>query len=110
MPELPEPFVQFQTQYAAVATAWQRLGEACADAGPLDAKTRELIRLATAVGGRLEGAVHSHVRRALDAGARPEEIRHVVVLAAPTAGFPTAVAAFTWIEDILRGSTRSERL
>ena len=39
------------------------LGQACAEAGPLDAKTRELVKLGTAVGGRLEGAVHAHARR-----------------------------------------------
>jgi alkylhydroperoxidase/carboxymuconolactone decarboxylase family protein YurZ len=54
-----------------------------------------------AIGGRLEGAVHAHARRAVAAGATPAEIRHVVALAAPTVGFPTTVAAFTWVEDVL---------
>jgi 4-carboxymuconolactone decarboxylase len=57
-----------------------------------------------AISGRLEGAVHAHVRRALAAGATPDEIRHVVALAAPTVGFPTTVAAFTWVDDVLAGS------
>ena len=57
-----------------------------------------------AIGGRMEGAVHAHVRRALDAGASAQEIRHVVTLAVPTLGFPTTVAAFTWVEEILAGS------
>ncbi len=109
MSQLPEPFLRFQAQYATVADAWQRLGEACATAGPLDGKTRELVRLGIAVGARLEGAVHSHVRRAVEAGARPEEIRHVIVLAAATAGFPTTVAAFTWVEDILGGGAQAKR-
>ncbi len=106
MPELPKPFRQFGRQNAAVAKAYEALGEACAKAGPLDPKTRELVKLAMAIGGRLEGAVHSHTRRALEAGAAPEEIRHVVALAVPTVGFPTAVAAFTWVEDLLAGARR----
>ena len=106
MPELPKPFQQFTQGNAAIAEAYEALGEACAKAGPLDRKTRELVKLAMAIGGRLEGAVHSHTRRALEAGATPEQIRHVVALAAPTVGFPTTVAAFTWVEEVLAQTTR----
>ncbi|MBI4587780.1 MAG: carboxymuconolactone decarboxylase family protein [Candidatus Rokubacteria bacterium] len=101
MPELPKSFQRFERQNAAVVKAYEALGEACAKAGPLDAKGRELVKLGMAIGGRLEGAVHSHTRRALEAGATPEAIRHVVALAVPTLGFPTAVAAFTWVEELL---------
>ena len=44
--------------------------------------------------------MHSHVRRALAEGASIEELEHVALLAIPTLGFPQAVAALTWIEDI----------
>lgn len=101
MPRLPEPFRRFERGNAAVVKAYEALGEACAKAGPLDARTRELVKLGMAIGGRLEGAVHSHTRRALQAGATPAQIRHVVALAAPTVGFPTTVAAFTWVEELL---------
>ena len=50
--------------------------------------------------GGSEGAVHSHVRRALEEGVSAEELKQVAMLAIPTTGFPTAVAALTWIEDI----------
>lgn len=106
MPQLPEPFRRFERQNAAVVKAYEALGEACAKAGPLDAKTRELVKLGMAIGGRLEGAVHAHTRRALEAGATPEQIRHVVALAAPTVGFPTTVAAFTWVEEVLAGAKK----
>jgi alkylhydroperoxidase/carboxymuconolactone decarboxylase family protein YurZ len=84
-----------------VVAAHEAMGEACAGAGPLDARTRALVRLAIAIGGRLEGAVHSHARRAVEAGVSPAEVRHAVALAAPTIGFPATVAAFTWVEDVL---------
>jgi 4-carboxymuconolactone decarboxylase len=102
MRQLPRPFQQFERENPGVVQAYEALGEACARAGPLDAKTRELVKLAMAIGGRLEGAVHSHTRRALESGASADEIRHVVTLAASTLGFPTAVAAFTWTEELLR--------
>ena len=71
----------------------------------LDAKTRELVKLGMAIGARLEGAVHAHARRALEAGVTLAEIRHVVALAPPTVGFPTTVAAYTWVEEVLGKGT-----
>jgi AhpD family alkylhydroperoxidase len=106
MPQLPRPFLKFKRANPAVVRAYEALGEATAKAGPLDAKTRELVKLGMAIGGRLEGAVHSHARRAREAGATTAEIRHVVTLAAPTVGFPTTVAAFTWVEEVLAGKRR----
>jgi AhpD family alkylhydroperoxidase len=101
MPKLPKPFLEFTRQHPAIAKAYEALGQAGAEAGPLDPKVRELVKLGMAIGGRLEGAVHSHARRALDAGATPAEIRHAVALAAPTLGFPTTVAVYTWVEEVL---------
>lgn len=101
MPRLPGAFVGFRREFPEIGQAWEALGEACAKAGPMDARTRELVKLALAVGARLEGGVHAHTRRALEAGATPAQIRHVVALAPSTVGFPTGVAAFTWVEDII---------
>lgn len=97
----PKKFQQFMKKYHRVAEAYNQLGEACHSAGPLDEKTRALIKLGLSVGARMEGAVHSHVHKALDAGITPEEIRHAVVLAMPTLGLPTMMAAMTWVDDVL---------
>jgi alkylhydroperoxidase/carboxymuconolactone decarboxylase family protein YurZ len=83
--------------------AYNRLGQAAAEAGPLDAKGVRLVKLAIAVGAGREGAVHSHVRRALGVGLSRDEIRHVAFLAITTVGWPSAIAAFSWIEDALEG-------
>ena len=81
--------------------AYAALGKASAEAGPLDARTRRLIKLALAIGAGSEGAVHSHTRQALQEGRSPEELRQIAVLAITTLGFPTAMAGFSWINDIL---------
>src|SRR5512134_3829337 len=78
--KLPKRYLQFQQDYPAVFKAYKDLGNAAGTAGPLDAKTRELVRLAIAIGSRHEGAVHSHTRRALEAGVTADEIRHAVLL------------------------------
>lgn len=61
------------------------------------------------LGARLEGATHAHVRKALDAGATADELRHVGLLGMTTIGFPSAVAALTWIEDILEEAPRPSK-
>jgi alkylhydroperoxidase/carboxymuconolactone decarboxylase family protein YurZ len=57
---------------------------------------RTIIILAAAAAIRSEGSVHSHVRRAKEAGATPAEIRHALLLLTSTVGFPTVAAALTW--------------
>ena len=99
--ELPPRFRQFDQQYPAVMRAYEALGAAAQEAGPLDPKTRELVKLGIAIGARSEGATHSHTRRALEAGATPEEIRHAVLLVTTTLGFPAMMVAMTWVEDVL---------
>ena len=80
--------------------AYSALGKSISESGPLDARTRRLINLALAIGGRSEGAVHSHTRQGLDEGLNEEELKHVAVLAITTLGFPQAIAALSWIEDV----------
>ena len=81
--------------------ALEQLGEAARREGPLDEKTSQLIQLAGAAASRSEGSVHSHVRRALKAGATPEEIYHAVILLTSTIGFPHTSAALSWVYDVL---------
>lgn len=79
----------------------EALGQAAKLEGPLDAKTGHLIQLAAAAAIRSEGAVHSHARRALEAGARADEVYHTLILLTSTIGFPTVVAALTWADDVI---------
>jgi len=101
MSELPTRYVQFFDRYPGVGEAYKKLGNAVGTAGPLDAKTSALIKLALSIGAKMEGAVHSHVRRSLQAGATPEEIRHTALQATTTLGFPMMMTALSWIDDVL---------
>jgi 4-carboxymuconolactone decarboxylase len=104
MARLPKAYEHFKKTYPKIWQAYDRLGATIHDGGPLDKKNRELLKLAMAVGARLEGAVHSHTRRAIEAGAVAEEIYHVVLLGVTTLGFPHTVAALTWVEDDLKSN------
>jgi len=109
MARLPKAYENFKKAYPKIWQAYDRLGAAVHHGGPLEKKNRELIKLAMAIGARLEGAVHSHTRRALEAGATAEEICHVVLLGVTTLGFPHTVASLTWVEDDLKVDKRLGR-
>lgn len=102
--ELPGHARSVADKKPALWEAYQKLGEACAEAGPLSVSTIQQVKLALAIGAGLEGAVHSHVRRALAEGAEPDALRHVAYLAVTTLGFPRAVAALSWVEDVISKS------
>ncbi len=99
--KLPKNYLKFKERYRSVIDAVESVGQAVKQAGPLDEKTAQLIQLAAAASVRSEGSVHSHVRRALDAGATTEEVRHALILLTSTIGFPAVAAAMTWAGDLL---------
>lgn len=101
LPETPAEVVQ---DYPSIWAAYEALGEACATAGPLDAQTIRLVKLALAIGAASTGATHSHVRRALDEGVSDTALKQVAMLAIPTLGFPRAMAALSWINDVTDSS------
>lgn len=104
MGELPKRYQKFHEEFPQIAKAYESLGDAVHTAGPLDDKTRALIKLAISIGSRLEGGVHAHTRKALKAGCNDDEIKHTVMLALPTIGLPSTMAAFSWVEDVLNKS------
>ena len=91
----------FAREFPATWEAYEALGKAASEAGPLDARTRRLVKLALAIGAGSEGAVHSHTRQGLAEGLDPKEIKQIAVLAITTLGFPSAMASFSWMRDIL---------
>jgi len=99
--EIPGTYRRFRQKYPDVARHYEALGDALTQAGPLDERTARLVKLAIAVGYQQEGAVHSAVRKGLEAGLTPDEMRQVALLAITTIGFAAAMAAYTWIEDIV---------
>lgn len=60
--------------------------------GPLDDKTRWLIKIALSTECQYEYALQTHILKALKSGCTKEEIEHAILLVAPTAGFPKTMA------------------
>jgi alkylhydroperoxidase/carboxymuconolactone decarboxylase family protein YurZ len=102
--ELPSAAGKLAQDYPSVWQAYADLGKVTAEAGPLDARARRLVKLALAIGASSEGAVHSHARRALAEGISSKELKQVALLAIGTLGFPQAVKGLTWIADMTEPS------
>jgi alkylhydroperoxidase/carboxymuconolactone decarboxylase family protein YurZ len=107
---LPTSVSKFADQYPAIWQAFNQLARECHEhGGPLDERSRRLVKLGIAIGVQREGGVHSATRLALDSGLSAEEILHTAVLSITTIGWPGAQAALTWIKDVLadrpRGAT-----
>ena len=98
---LPKVYEQFSKKYPEVFQDYKKLGISTRKAGPLDEKTQDLVKLGIALGANSRGAVMSHTRKALNAGATPEEIAHAVLLGLTTTGFPNMIAAWNWVQEVL---------
>lgn len=107
MQKYPGQYQVITKRYKGVIKALEELGKATKAAGPLNKKTSELIQLAAAAAIRAEGSVHSHARRALEAGAKPAEIQHALIVLTSTIGFPTVSAALSWVDDVLTKQGRT---
>lgn len=97
---IPKPYQQMKADQPALMEAYESFGTACATAGPLNAKTVALVKLCVSLGAGMEGAAHSHTRKALEAGWKPDELLHAAMLCAPTIGFPNMMRARGWVLDV----------
>ena len=99
--KIPETYQRFRRNYPEVASNYEALGKSVSELGALDGRTAALVKLALAVARQREGGVHSAARKGRDAGLEPDEMRQVALMAITTIGFSSAMAAYTWIEDVV---------
>ena len=85
-----------------VVEHYEALSERTRTAGPLDAATVALVKVAVSIGIGSWRSVHAHARKALEAGVTPEALRHAAVAALPTVGLPAALDALRWIDETIR--------
>ncbi len=97
---------RLRTVAPEVATAFRGLRHAVDSAGPLDAKQRELCLLAGFAATRNEGGFRVHCIRAVQAGASPAEVDHVVLMMLGTSlGLAPVVDALRWAREELADGT-----
>jgi alkylhydroperoxidase/carboxymuconolactone decarboxylase family protein YurZ len=102
MRKVPLKFQEFNKENPRIAEAYENLAAECNQSGPLSERERSLAKLGIAIGSGMEGGIRSQVRKGLDNGLRPDEIRHAFLLALTAIGFPRMMAALISAEDILK--------
>ncbi len=98
---IPQRYRQMWETHPDVMRCYEAFGQAVREAGPLTAREVSLVKLAISIGAGLEGAAHSHARKAIEAGCSKAELTHVALLAAPTIGFPAMMRGRAWVEDVI---------
>lgn len=99
--KLPDSFQSLVDKYPEVWEAHEKLTIACAEAGPLNRKTAELIKIGICIGGGLQTATQRHAIMAVENGASKEEVYQTALMAMTTLGHPRAAAGWKWINDAL---------
>ena len=93
-------YSQLITEAPQLAKTYNNL----ASVGPLDAKTRRLVKLGVAAGLASEAAVRYHAGKALHEGVPIDELRYAVTLALVMAG-PGVVRVLKWTEETISCNT-----
>ena len=95
MKDVPSLYKDFRAAFPEILEKNEALGQLIHEqGGPLDEKTRALIKLGIAGASHHQTAVSTQVARAREAGASEEEIVHAILLVIPTCGFPTFMEAY----------------
>ena len=97
--ELPEFLRKVIARYPGVWEHYAGLNQEIRSIEAIEKRNQHLVKLGIAIGAGREGAVHSHTRRAKEAGASNEQLFHVALLAVTTIGWSGAMAALSWIND-----------
>jgi len=88
--------------HTEIYEAYQNYGKLVHEkGGPLDAKTRWLIKVALSTEGQHEYSLRTHILKALKSGCTKEEVEHAILLVAPTAGFPKMMEGLLILRQIL---------
>lgn len=105
----PRSWARLAEEFPAVVAAYDTLSDVCREAGPLDAATVALVKLAVSVGRGSQRTVHSHAKKALRAGADPDAMRQIALVSLPTIGLPAALDALRWIDESIRETSPATR-
>jgi 4-carboxymuconolactone decarboxylase len=91
-----ERFPRFLSEAAHLLT------ETLYEEAALDRRTIELILCSLLAGRRWELGVRTHVGKALEHGATPDEVRGAILLSFAVFGFNSAGPALDWADAVIR--------
>ena len=95
MQDVHEIFTKFKAEFPRVYAEYATMGrEIHESSGPLQEKTRWLVKIAISGASRHYKALETHIKKGREAGLQEEEIKHALLMLIPTTGFPTFMEAY----------------
>jgi 4-carboxymuconolactone decarboxylase len=96
MEDIHAIFTEFKKDFPKINELHENLGkEIHENSGPLDEKSRWLVKISISAACGHKRALKTHLIRARNSGLTDEEIKHSLLLLIPTAGFPTFMKAYS---------------
>jgi alkylhydroperoxidase/carboxymuconolactone decarboxylase family protein YurZ len=101
MEDIHEIFSQFKEEFPEIHAKQEALGKEIHEkGGPLDEKSRWLIKMAISGACNHNRALETHIRKARAAGISEDDMKHALLLLIPTAGFPAFMKSYTVLKSI----------
>jgi alkylhydroperoxidase/carboxymuconolactone decarboxylase family protein YurZ len=87
--------------------AYEKFGKAVHEkGGPLNEKTRWLIKVSLSTHCQNEYSLRTHILKALHHGCTKEEIEHAILLVAPTCGFPKMMRGLLIFSQVMENQNK----
>ncbi len=104
MDKIQNNLENFIKRHGEIYEAYETYGKMIHErGGPLDEKTRWLIKIAISAASQHEFALRTHIRKAKAAGCSYDEIEHALLLVAPSAGFPKTMQGLILLKEEQEG-------
>ncbi len=101
-PRIEENLDYLVKNHGEIYEAYQNYGKLVHEkGGPLDEKTRWLIKIALSTDCKNEYSLRTHILKALKSGCTQEEIEHAILLVGPTSGFPTMMRGLMVLREVM---------
>jgi alkylhydroperoxidase/carboxymuconolactone decarboxylase family protein YurZ len=101
MEDIHKIFSEFKKDFPEIHGKQEALGKEVHErGGPLDVKSRWLIKIAISGACNHKRALETHIRKARAAGINEDEIKHALLLLIPTAGFPAFMKSYAVLKSI----------
>ncbi|MDF2908743.1 MAG: carboxymuconolactone decarboxylase [Herbinix sp.] len=101
-PRIEENLDYLIENHGEIYDAYQNYGKLVHEkGGPLDEKTRWLIKVALSTDCKNEYSLRTHILKAMKSGCTKEEIEHAILLVGPTAGFPTMMRGLLVLREVM---------
>ncbi len=101
MEDIHQIFGEFKKEFPQIQELNEALGrEIHENSGPLDEKTRSIIKIVISAASNHKRALETQIRKAKSIGVTDNEVKHALLLLIQTVGFPTFMKSYSVFKGI----------